>query len=247
MLLRAAYVEPMAARVLLAEDNPMQAEVIRRYLEQAGHHTTVVRDGRAALTEARRVRPDLVVLDVMMPEVDGLQVCRALRRESDVLVLMLTARSAEADLLRGLDVGADDYLTKPFSPRELVARVRTLLRRAGRAPLPEPDVVRVGPLAVDRGARQVRIGGREVECTPAEFEILAALAEHPGVVLSRAQLLSRAGGPWRDSGERTVDVHVRNLRRKIEPDPGRPRLLLTVFGVGYKLADAAADPAPGRS
>jgi DNA-binding response OmpR family regulator len=229
----------MAARVVLAEDDTMQAEVIRRYLERDGHHTTVVRDGRAALTEIRRVRPDLVVLDVLMPVLGGLEVCRLLRLESDVLILMLTARSTEADILRGLDVGADDYLTKPFSPRELVARVRTLLRRAGRAPLPAHDVLRVGALAVDRTSRTVTLGGRRVECTPAEFEILTVLAEHPGVVFSRAQLLQRTTSLDRGSGERTVDVHVRNVRRKVEPDPARPVSLVTVFGVGYKLVDPA--------
>jgi len=215
----------------------MQAELIRRYLEQAGHRTTVVRDGRAALTEARRSRPDLVVLDIMMPAVDGLEVCRVLRRESDVLVLMLTARSTEADLLRGLDLGADDYLTKPFSPRELVARVRTLLRRAGRPPLPAGDVLRVGDLAVDRGLRSVHCGQQEVPCTPVEFEILASMAARPGVVFTRAQLIERASQLDRDTVERTVDVHIRNLRKKVEPDPSRPARLVTVFGVGYKLVD----------
>jgi two-component system, OmpR family, response regulator MtrA len=224
------------ARVLLAEDNVMQAEAIRRYLEQDGHRTTVVRDGRAALHEARRVRPDLVVLDIMMPAVDGLEVCRQLRHESDVLVLMLTARTTEADLLRGLALGADDYLTKPFSPRELVARVRTLLRRAGRAPVPE-GVVRVGALVVDRGSREVRRGDRRVRCTPAEFEILCAMAARPGLVFTRWQLLEYASQWDRDTTARTVDVHIRNLRKKIEPDPRRPGYLLTVFGVGYKLVD----------
>ena len=227
--------------MLLAEDNRMQAEVIRRYLEQDGHHTTVVRDGRAALTEARRSRPDLVVLDIMMPAVDGLEVCRVLRQESDVLVLMLTARATEADLLHGLDLGADDYLTKPFSPRELMARVRTLLRRAGRPPVPADNVLRVGELAVDRGHRSVRSGRRVVSCTPVEFEILASMAAQPGVVFTRSQLLERASQLDRDTVERTVDVHIRNLRKKIEPDPARPSRLVTVFGVGYKLVD------PGRS
>ncbi|HKT05999.1 MAG TPA: response regulator transcription factor [Rugosimonospora sp.] len=228
----------MTARVLLAEDNRLQAEVIRRYLEQDGHRTTVVRDGRAALQEARRIRPDLVVLDIVMPAVDGLEVCRTLRRESDVLVLMLTARSTEADLLRGLDTGADDYLTKPFSPRELVARVRTLLRRAGRAPLPAEDVVRAGALAIDRVRRTVRCGERTVSCTPVEFEILASMASRPGVVFTRAQILERASQLDRDTTERTVDVHIRNLRKKVEPDPAHPAYLVTVFGVGYKFAES---------
>jgi DNA-binding response OmpR family regulator len=218
----------------------MQAEVIRRYLDLDGHRTTVVRDGRAALTEARRTRPDLVVLDVMMPVLDGLEVCRTLRKESDVLVLMLTARSTEADLLRGLELGADDYLTKPFSPRELVARVRTLLRRAGRPAVPENDILRLGDLTIDRGLRKVRNGDRAVECTPAEFEILCSMIARPGVVFTRSQLLACASVLDRDTTARTIDAHIRNLRKKIEPDPGRPVHLLTVFGVGYKLADPAA-------
>jgi two-component system, OmpR family, response regulator MtrA len=236
---RLFYGDSVNARILLAEDNGMQAEAIRRYLERDGHRTTVVRDGRAALHEARRTRPDLVVLDIMMPAVDGLEVCRQLRYESDVLVLMLTARTAEADLLRGLESGADDYLTKPFSPRELVARVRTLLRRAGRAPVPE-DVLRVGELVVDRGARVVRRGERSVPCTPVEFEMLCSMAARPGLVFTRSQLLEHANRWDRSTTTRTIDVHVRNLRRKLEPDPTRPAYLVTVFGVGYKLVDPAA-------
>jgi DNA-binding response OmpR family regulator len=226
--------------VLVAEDNAMQAEVIRRYLEQDGHTTTVVRDGRAALEAIRRERPDLVVLDVMMPHTDGLEVCRVLRRESDVPVLMLTARSTEDDLLVGLETGADDYLTKPYSPRELVARVRTLLRRAGR-PAPaeeraaERSVLRAGGLAVDVERREVRVDGRAVECTPGEFEILAAMVARPGSVFTRQQLLVRTSVIDRATTERTVDVHVRNLRKKIEADPARPEYLRTVFGVGYKI------------
>jgi DNA-binding response OmpR family regulator len=221
----------MSAHVLVAEDNEMQAEVIRRYLEQDGHSVTLVRDGRRALDETRRLQPDLVVLDVMMPEVDGLEVCRVLRHESDVLVLILTARSTEDDLLKGLELGADDYLTKPYSPRELTARVRTLLRRRP----PEDDVLTVGDLVLDRGRRQVRIGAGTVECTPGEFDILRALAVRPGLVLSRQQLLDHTSSAERGATERTIDVHVRNLRKKIEADPGRPVRLLTVFGVGYKL------------
>jgi DNA-binding response OmpR family regulator len=170
----------------------------------------------------------------MMPKLDGLEVCRALRRESDVLVLMLTARSTEDDLLKGLELGADDYLTKPYSPRELTARVRTLLRRRP----PEDDVLRVGDLVLDRGRRQVRIGDRSVDCTPGEFDLLRALAIRPGLVLSRQQLLDHTTGVERGATERTIDVHVRNLRKKIEADPGRPVRLLTVFGVGYKLGDS---------
>ncbi|SER99588.1 DNA-binding response regulator, OmpR family, contains REC and winged-helix (wHTH) domain [Lentzea xinjiangensis] len=227
--------------MLVAEDDVLQAEVIRRYLERDGYRTTFVQDGQAALSAARRLRPDLVVLDVLMPTVDGFEVCRALRRESDVLILMLTARSSEDDMLRGLGLGADDYLGKPYSPRELMARTRTLLRRAGRTPV--SDVQSVGDLAVNLTLRRVTVGDRVVDCTPGEFEMLAAMTAQPGRVFTRRQLLERVGGGDRSSGERTVDVHVRNLRTKIEQDPRRPAYLVTVFGVGYKL-DPGRDRAP---
>jgi two-component system, OmpR family, response regulator MtrA len=203
-----------------------------------GFEVVVVHDGQAALEQARRLRPDLLVLDVMMPGVDGLQVCRTLRAESDVLVLMLTARASEDDLLLGLELGADDYLTKPFSPRELMARVRTLLRRTGRGgPAPaETGRRRIGRIGVDPQAHEVTVDGIRVECTRGEFAILAALADPPERVLSRAQLLHHTRGIDRSSTERTIDVHVMNLRRKIEVDPQNPTHLVTVYGVGYKLA-----------
>ncbi len=221
----------------MAEDDRRQAEVLRRYLESEGYSAFVVHDGRAALEHARRRAPDLLVLDVMMPELDGLDVCRILRRESNVLVLMLTARSTEDDLLRGLDLGADDYLTKPYSPRELMARVRTLLRRVGRA-APVGSIVRVGPVAVDVERHTVSVDGAPVECTPAEFAILAAMAGQPDRVFTRAQLLEHTSGFDRESTDRAIDTHVLNLRRKIEPDPRRPAHLVTVYGVGYKLTEA---------
>jgi DNA-binding response OmpR family regulator len=223
--------------VLVADDDPRQAEVVRRYLTADGHRADVVHDGQAALDAARRLRPDLLVLDVLMPGVDGLLVCRTLRRESDVLVLMLTARTAEDDLLLGLELGADDYLTKPYSPRELMARVRTLLRRAPRG-APESGVRRIGRLSVDPAEHRVCVDGAPVECTRGEFAILAAMAEQPDRVFTRAQLLHHTRGIDRSSTERTIDVHVMNLRRKIEADPQRPERLLTVYGVGYKLASA---------
>ncbi|MFC3383992.1 response regulator transcription factor [Couchioplanes azureus] len=230
----------MCAHVLVAEDDPRQAEVLRRYLEAEGHEAVVVHDGRSALERARRDPPDLLVLDVMMPGLDGLNVCRKLRQESDLLVLMLTARSTEDDLLLGLELGADDYLTKPYSPRELVARVRTLLRRGGsRAGAATAPVLRAGPLAVDPTRHEVRAHGEPVGCTPGEFAILAAMAAHPGRVFTRAQLLGHTRGIDRSSTERTIDVHVKNLRRKIEADPRRPELLLTVYGIGYKLTGGA--------
>jgi two-component system response regulator MtrA len=228
----------MCAMVLVADDDPRHAEGIRRYLVAAGHETIVVHDGRAALDTARRDRPDLVILDVMMPGLDGWQVCRTLRQESDVLVLMLTARGTESDLLLGLELGADDYLTKPFSPRELVARTRTLLRRASRgAAEPVADGLRqIGRIGIDPVRHHVTVDGERIECTRGEFAILAAMSEQPDRVFSRAQLLHHTRGIDRSSTERTIDVHVMNLRRKLEADPRRPAQLLTVHGVGYKLS-----------
>ncbi|MCX5070699.1 response regulator transcription factor [Micromonospora lupini] len=227
----------MGALVLIAEDDEKQAELARRYLEREGHAVIVVGDGRAALEQVRQRPPALLILDVMMPKVDGLDVCRILRRESDLPVLMLTARSTEDDLLLGLDLGADDYMTKPYSPRELVARVRTLLRRGQRsAPVVDP-VLRVGALHVDPVRHEVRADGRRVDCTPGEFHLLQAMAAQPGRAFTRDQLLGYLHGFDRYITGRTVDVHVMNLRRKIEPNPRKPTRLVTVYGVGYKLAE----------
>ncbi|UIX34976.1 response regulator transcription factor [Streptomyces sp. GQFP] len=244
----------MCANIVVAEDDAKQAELVRRYLEHEGHTVTVVEDGRTALDTVRHQEPDLVVLDVMMPRADGLDVVRILRAERhEVPVLMLTARSTEDDLLLGLDLGADDYMTKPFSPRELTARVRTLLRRNRRgtdpaaepvlAPEPEvaPDekVLAVGALRVDPARHEVSVGGTAVECTPGEFRILAAMAAEPGRVFTRARLLEELHGFDKYISGRTVDVHIMNLRKKIERAPRRPSRIITVFGVGYKLTDPA--------
>ncbi|MGW7257531.1 response regulator transcription factor [Streptomyces sp. NPDC054834] len=228
----------MCAHVLVAEDDEMQAELIRRSLLAEGHTATVVHDGAAALDAARRLRPDLVVLDLMLPVVDGFGVCRVLRSgDQDTPVLMLTARSEEDDLLLGLELGADDYMTKPYSPRELMARIRTVLRRSGRAvDAPEDPVVRAGGITVDPRRHEVRCDGLPVDCTPAEFQILLAMAGEPERVFTRRQLLQFTRGLDRASTERAVDVHIMNLRKKIEPDPRHPVRLLTVFGVGYKLS-----------
>lgn len=215
-----------------------QAELVRRYLEREGHSVLVVHDGRAAIDEARGREPDLVVLDVMMPKADGLDVCRVIRAESDVPVLMLTARATEDDLLVGLDLGADDYVTKPYSPRELMARVRTLLRRARRSRDPG-ETLKVGDLLVDPARHLVSVAGGPVDCTPAEFRILETLAAQPERVFTRAQLLEEVHGFDRFITRRTVDVHMLNLRKKIEPDPRRPTRILTVYGVGYKLTDGS--------
>ncbi|MES4892129.1 response regulator transcription factor [Streptomyces sp. NPDC096012] len=230
----------MCAHVLVAEDDEKQAELIRRSLLAEGHTATVVHDGAAALDAARRLRPDLVVLDLMLPVVDGFGVCRALRAGADpgIPVVMLTARAAEDDVLLGLDVGADDYLTKPYSPRELMARIRTVLRRSGRGGGARDDdpVVQAAGISVDPVRHEVRRDGVPVECTPAEFQILLAMAGEPERVFTRRQLLRYTRGLDRASTERAVDVHIMNLRRKIEADPRRPVRLLTVFGVGYKLS-----------
>jgi DNA-binding response OmpR family regulator len=231
-------VRRVCAHILVAEDNRRQAVLLGQYLRADGHRLLVVHDGRHALAEARRTRPDLIILDIMMPGLDGLNVCRILRRESSVLVLMLTARSAEEDLLLGLDLGADDYLTKPYSPRELVARVRTLLRRVDRVRA-DDTILHVGDLTVDLSRRAVAIGERRISCTPAEFAILAVLAGQPDRIFSRGQLLEHAQGVDSDSADRAVDTHVLNLRRKIELDPRHPARLLSVYGLGYKLTDPA--------
>jgi DNA-binding response OmpR family regulator len=231
--------------VLVAEDDEKQAEVLRLYLESEGHTVVLAPDGRAALDEARRERPDLLVLDVMMPKVDGLDVCRILRGESDVAVLMLTARATEDDLLLGLDLGADDYLTKPYSPRELMARVRTLLRRSALSSAagsstarrePADAALRAGGLRLDPVRHEVSVDGRAVETTPGEFLLLETLIRQPGRVFTRRQLLELTRGDDRFVSTRIIDVHVLNLRKKLEPDPAKPQFLLTVFGVGYKLS-----------
>ena len=229
----------MPGRIIVAEDDPKQAELLRRYLEREGHDVIVAVDGRQALDEVRRREPDLLVLDLMMPRIDGLDVTRILRHESDVPILMVTARSTEDDLLLGLDLGADDYLTKPYSPRELVARARALLRRsAGRD---EQPIHQVGALRVDTRRHEVVVDGALVDVTPKEFAVLAALAAEPGRAFDRTALLEAAFGFDYDGLERTIDVHIANLRKKIEADPTDPQWLLTVYGVGYRMADLPDD------
>jgi len=219
----------MSAHVLVAEDHAKQAEVVRRYLESEGYTAVVVHDGRAAIDEVRRRPPDLLVLDVMMPVVDGLDVCRILRQDFDLPVLMLTARSTEEDLLLGLDLGADDYMTKPYSPRELMARIRTLLRRARKPDAtPADPVLRIGALSLNPLRRTVEFDGRQVNCTPGEFDVLATMAADPDRVFTRRQLLIRTRGSDRYITERTVDVHMLNLRKKIESVPRRPKYLAIV-------------------
>jgi two-component system alkaline phosphatase synthesis response regulator PhoP len=236
-------------RVLVVDDEPKIVEVVRDYLTDAGFSVTSAIDGPTALTRARSLPPDLVVLDLGLPGLDGLDVARELRRHSRVPIIMLTARSDEVDRVLGLELGADDYLVKPFSPRELVARVRAVLRRTDQAALaPQRERYAVLDVVVDTGRRQVTVAGRHLELTATEFDLVAQLAGQPGRVFTRAQLLdvvqgmgptSQAPGLSRApaSYERAVDAHIKNIRRKLEPDPHRPRYLLTVHGVGYRFTE----------
>ena len=225
-------------KVLVVEDEAKIARLVRDYLEHAGFEAVVVGDGETALASARRSTPDLVVLDLGLPDRDGLDVARALRRTSGVPIVMLTARGDEIDRVVGLELGADDYVVKPFSPKELVARVRAVLRRTQAARAGGPEVLRVADVEVDVPRMRVTVAGRPVELTASEFQLLATLAREPGRVFTRGQLLDAVHGVAFESYERAVDAHVKNLRRKLEPVPGRPRYLLTVHGVGYRFADA---------
>jgi DNA-binding response OmpR family regulator len=227
--------------VLVVDDEPKIVDVVREYLEHAGFAVRTAGDGPAALERARALAPDLIVLDLGLPGLDGLDVARQLRRSSRVPVIILTARGDEVDRIIGLELGADDYLVKPFSPRELVARVRAVLRRVDEhdtAALDEP-IVR-GDLTVDPARRRVTVAGRPVELTPTEFDLLAHLARQPGRVFTRAQLLTAIHGLAVESYERAIDAHIKNLRRKIEPDPRHPRYVLTAHGIGYRFTDDRA-------
>jgi len=226
----------MSKTILVIDDAPKIVEICRDYLIAAGFDVITASDGPEGLAAARHDRPDLIVLDLMLPGMDGLDVCREMRRESSTPIIMLTARVEESDKLVGLELGADDYLTKPFSPRELVARVRTVLRRAS-GPAAPAEVIRAGSLSLDRARYRAVLPDREVALTPTEFEILAALASQPGRIFSRAQLLTVARGVAFESYERAIDSHIRNLRRKIEPSEGEPRYIITVHGVGYKFVE----------
>jgi DNA-binding response OmpR family regulator len=218
------------------EDEPRIAQVARDYLEHAGMRVVTAGDGRSGLRAVQQEKPDLVVLDLRLPDLDGLDVARLLRKGSTVPIVMLTARGEESDKLVGLELGADDYMTKPFSPKELVARVRTILRRTAAAAAGD-GVLRVGDLVVDGPRMRVSAGERHLELTATEFQLLATLARSPGRVFTRAQLLDAVHGVAFESYERAIDAHVKNIRHKLEPDPRRPRYLLTVYGVGYKLAE----------
>jgi DNA-binding response OmpR family regulator len=226
--------------ILVVDDEPKIAALARDYLEHAGFAVVTAADGRAALEAVGRTRPDLVVLDLGLPEVDGLDVTRAIRRDSSLPIVMLTARDDEIDKLLGLELGADDYLTKPFSPRELVARVKAVLRRVDIGRQPDGgarDVIRAGDLTLDVPRMRADIAGRPVELTPTEFQLVATMAAQPGRIFTRSHLLDAVHGVAFESYERAIDTHIKNIRRKLEPDPREPRYVLTVYGVGYRFAD----------
>jgi DNA-binding response OmpR family regulator len=226
----------MGKRVLVVDDDVKTVELVKMYLRRDGYDVLTAFEGIEALRLAREARPDLLVLDLMLPGIDGLTICRTLRAESDVPIIMLTARTTEEDRLKGLDLGADDYVTKPFSPKELAARVRAVLRR-----LPEEALSR-GPVEVEQGelkvnflTRDVTHNGRHIGLTPVEFKLLGVLVKEPNRVFSRDQLINRVFGGDFDGFDRTVDVHILNLRRKLEPEPANPRYIRTVYGMGYKF------------
>jgi two-component system alkaline phosphatase synthesis response regulator PhoP len=223
--------------ILVVDDEPKILKTVRAYLENAGFRVVTAGDGQMALTVYRHEKPALVVLDLGLPGMDGLDVVRTLRRDSNVPIIMLTARVDEADKLIGLELGSDDYVTKPFSPRELVARVRAVLRRTSGEREGAPVPIVAGDVVIDIERRQVAVSGQPVELTPTEFDLLVVLARHPGRVFTRLELLDRVQGYAFEGYERTVDAHVKNLRQKIEPDPKQPRYLLTVYGVGYRFAE----------
>ena len=222
-------------RILVVDDEPQIVDLLRSYLRRDGFTVEQAVDGEAALAAFGRLRPDLVILDLMLPKVDGREVCRRIRDASHTPIIMLTARDEETDKLLGLELGADDYITKPFSPREVVARVRAVLRRGTRE---ATDLVRAGDLTIDLLAHEVSLQGRRVDLTPTEFRLLEILAGHPNQVFTRMQLIDRVQGHAFDGYERTVDAHVKNLRGKVEPDPRNPRYIMTVYGVGYKFQTA---------
>ncbi len=224
--------------ILIVEDEAKIARIARDYLEQNAFRVIIAEDGILGLAAARHDKPDLVVLDLNLPGIDGLDLCRVLRKESEVPIIMLTARVDEIDRLIGLELGADDYITKPFSPRELVARVKAVLRRTqGR--VRETGVIRAVDLEIDVEGHRVACRGETINLTPSEFTLLAILARHPGQTFTREQLLNRLYGVDYGGYSRSVDAHIKNLRQKLEDDPGEPRYVLTVYGVGYKFTDEA--------
>ena len=226
----------MSQTVLIVEDEERIAHWVRSYFEQAGFQALVAADGKTGLRLARTERPDLIILDLMLPGMDGMDVCRALRRESDVPIIMLTARGKEIDRILGLELGADDYVVKPFSPGELVARARAVLRRA-HGEIRQPEALRGGNVQLDLMAHVCTVDGQPVELSRAQFALLETLMRHAGQALNRQQLLDAMHDEDYAGFDRTVDVHIRRLRQRIEKDPAEPRHIVTVFGVGYKFVE----------
>jgi DNA-binding response OmpR family regulator len=227
----------MAHKILVVDDELEIVKVVRAYLEQSGFRVLASGDGQQALTMFRHEQPDLVILDLNLPSLDGLDVCRTIRRESNTPVIMLTARVEESERLIGLEIGADDYIVKPFSPREVVARVRTVLRRSGVTAEPL-SIISAGALKIDPIKHEVHLHDRLVDLTPSEFNILSTLAAQPGRAFSRMELLDAAQGETYEGYERTIDVHIKNLRQKLGDEPRNPTYVLTVYGIGYKFSEA---------
>jgi DNA-binding response OmpR family regulator len=221
-------------KILIVDDEKQIVEIVKAYLEREGYRTIVAYDGKSALTLARKEHPDLIILDLMLPEITGWDVCRTLRAESDVPIIMLTARDDTTDKIIGLELGADDYVSKPFDPKELVSRVRAVLRRYSTKP--KRSLINLGELIIDLEKRQVQRGEVEIQLTALEFDLLRILVENPGRVYSRMQLLDKVQGEAYEAYERTIDSHIKNLRKKIEFDSEHPKYILTVYGVGYKAA-----------
>ncbi len=224
----------MPQKILVVDDEPQIVKVLKAYLEKAGFQVVTAADGKAALAVFQREKPDFMILDLNLPGMDGLDVCKAVRRESNIPILMLTARVEEADRLIGLELGADDYVLKPFSPREVVARVRTIFRRTTAEPV-KSETIQVGRLVIDLDQHTVCLAGQPVDLTPTEFGILVTLARQPKRVFSRLQIMEQAQGDAFEGYERTIDAHIKNIRLKLEPNPKKPIYIQTVFGLGYKL------------
>ena len=226
----------MTKKILVVDDEKRIVEILQAYLERDGYRVIAAYDGRSALELARSNSPDLVILDLMLPEVSGWDVCRELRRESDVPIIMLTARDDTTDKIIGLELGADDYVTKPFEPKEIISRVRAVLRRSEGTAVSK-STLNVGEIIIDTDKRLVRRGDQNIELTPIEFDLLRVMAENPGRVYSRMQLLDKVQGDAYEGYERTVDSHIKNLRKKLELDPEHPVYIITIYGVGYKLGE----------
>ncbi len=224
----------MSKKILVVDDEPQIVKVLKAYLEKAGYQVVTALDGKAALVVFDRERPDFMILDLNLPGMDGFEICREIRRDSNIPILMLTARVEEADKLNGLELGADDYVVKPFSPREVVARVKTIFRRTS-AESDNGEIIQVGDLMIDLAKHTVKVAQKSIDFTPTEFEILVVLAKQPKRVFSRLQIMEQAQGDAYEGYERTIDAHIKNIRIKMEPNPKNPHYIQTVFGLGYKL------------